>query len=99
VRQLITGIKILPDKGEGIVGFYAFPQVNDSLLLVKPTLARANEMQRKVNKSRLSAIPDFLGAEGGICTFAEIFRSAKIMKRFSCETGVTLETISLNQVG
>ena len=38
-------------------------------------------------------------AEGGICTFAEIFRRAKILKRFSCETGATLETIKVKQGG
>jgi hypothetical protein len=31
------------------------------------------------------------------CTFTGNFHRAKIMKRFSYEDGVTLETISLNQ--
>ena len=35
-------------------------------------------------------------AEGSDCTLAEIFRRAKILKRFSCQTGLTLETISVN---
>lgn len=37
-------------------------------------------------------------AEGTDCTFAEIFRGARTLKRFSCQTGTTLETISVNQV-
>lgn len=40
-----------------------------------------------------------VGAEGTACTFTGNFRRARILKRFSYETGVTLETISVNQVG
>jgi hypothetical protein len=36
--------------------------------------------------------------DGTVCTFTGNFRKAKILKRFSCETSVTLETISVNQV-
>jgi len=35
--------------------------------------------------------------EGTDCTFTGNFRKAKIMKGFSCETGVTLEMIGVNQ--
>lgn len=66
VRQFITGITILPKKEEGIVGFYAFPQTDDSLLSVKSGLARTDNMRKKPRKSGLSAMPDFLSAEGGI---------------------------------
>ena len=65
VRQLITGITILPDKDEGIVGFYVFPQTDDSLLLLKPGLAKANGVQEKLKKSRLSVMPNFVSVEGG----------------------------------
>ena len=41
VRQLITGITILPDKDEGIVGFYVFPQIDDRLLLLKTWLGQS----------------------------------------------------------
>jgi len=41
--------------------------------------------------------PAFFNAEGTVCTFTGNFHRAKIMKRFSCETGVTLETIGVNQ--
>jgi len=37
------------------------------------------------------------GAEGTVCTFTGNFRRAKILKRFSCETGITLETITVKQ--
>jgi hypothetical protein len=37
-------------------------------------------------------------AEGTVCTFTGNFLRARILKRFSYETEVTLETISLNQV-
>jgi len=29
IRQFVAGIKILPKKKEGIVGFYAFPQIDE----------------------------------------------------------------------
>jgi len=37
-------------------------------------------------------------AEGSVCTFAGNFRRAKILKRFNCQTGATLETISVNHI-
>ena len=40
-----------------------------------------------------------VNAEGTVCTFAEIFRGARTLKRFNCRVGVTLETISINRVG
>jgi len=40
-------------------------------------------------------MPD--NAEGTVCTFADVFLGARTLKRFSCETGITLETISLKQ--
>lgn len=79
--------------------FYAFPQIQDILLLLKPGLAKANNLQEKLKKPRLSAMPNFLSAEGTACTFADVFLGARILKTFSCQTGVTLETISVNQVG
>lgn len=36
-------------------------------------------------------------AEGTVCTFTGNFLGVRILKRFSCETGVTLETISVKQ--
>ncbi|MFQ5866837.1 MAG: hypothetical protein ACE5IT_02455 [bacterium] len=63
VRQFITGITILPGKEEGIVGFYAFGQVDDSLLLPKVGLAKTSGLQEKIRKSRASLN---LLAEGGI---------------------------------
>jgi len=75
------------------MGFYVFPHVKDSPTLLKLRLAKINNMQKKLNKSRASVIID---AEGTDCTFTGNLRRAKILKRFSCQTGTTLETIGVN---
>jgi len=82
IRQFVAGIKILPKKKEGIIGFYAF--------------LRIDEASNQLGKSRASVN---LLAEGTDCTFTGNFHRARILKRFSCQTGATLETISVNQIG
>jgi hypothetical protein len=75
-------------------GFCVFPHIKDSPSLLKLGLAKTNNMQKKLNKSRVFVITD---AEGTDCTFADVFSGARTLKRFSCETGVTSETIKVSQ--
>lgn len=53
-----------------------------------------DEVSNQLNKSKVSVIMD---AEGTDCTFADVFSGARMLKRFNCQTGTTLETISVKQ--